>query len=306
MLDGATHIGHPGHVVAIVVVGSVNVDFVWRGTRLPSVGETVGDGALVRVFGGKGANQAAALARLDASVAFVGAVGDDDLGAAARADLESLGIDCTALAVAREQATGTALVLVDDAGNNQIAVAPGANAHVPHRAVTQALDRGTNAVDVVVTGFEVGVRRAADALRAARDRNIATVCNPSPVSKSAAAWRAIESSDVVIVNDVEADAYGGADALRARGARTVVVTHGSAGATRYTGDGIDTCAGFTVDVVDTTGAGDGFCAAYALRHDLEFACAVGALVCGALGARTAQPTADEAERFVTASRQPRR
>src|SRR5205814_2926830 len=89
-------------VARVIVVGSANVDLVWHGPRLPRPGETVSDGEFRRVFGGKGANQASAGARLDASTAFVGCVGDDDLGNAVRSDLEARGIDCSWLATAPE------------------------------------------------------------------------------------------------------------------------------------------------------------------------------------------------------------
>src|SRR5688572_11723584 len=110
----------------VVVVGSANVDLVWRGARLPQPGETVTDGEFVQVLGGKGANQAAAAAALGARVGFVGCVGDDEHGHAIRADLEARGIDCTRLLTAVVP-TGVALITVDESGENTVAVAPGAN-----------------------------------------------------------------------------------------------------------------------------------------------------------------------------------
>jgi ribokinase len=115
-----------GNRPVVVVVGSVNADLVVRLPRLPGPGETVLDGTFHRGGGGKGANQAAAAARLGARAILVGRVGDDDLGRGARAELDALGVDASFLAVGAEP-TGVALILVDAAGENLIGVASGAN-----------------------------------------------------------------------------------------------------------------------------------------------------------------------------------
>src|SRR5215831_527663 len=104
----------------VVVVGSANVDFVWHGRVLPRPGETVTDGEFHQVLGGKGANQAAAAAQLG-DAAFVGCVGDDDLGSLVRADLVGRGVDCSWMRTA-DAATGIALIVVSAAGENMIAV----------------------------------------------------------------------------------------------------------------------------------------------------------------------------------------
>ena len=132
-----------------------------------------------------------------------------------------------------------------------------------------------------------------------RTFGITTVCNPSPVEADLPSSRvAIANSDVVIVNDVEAAAYGGPHALLQRGAGSVVVTHGRTGASRVDASGSARADGFDVDVVDSTGAGDAFCAAYAIRRDLAFACAAGALACRSLGARTGHANVDEVEHLL--------
>src|SRR2546423_11685983 len=115
----------PGRVV---VVGSVNVDFVVTAERLPAPGETVTGGEFARHHGGKGGNQAVAAARLGARVAFVGAVGGDAFGAEARTALESEGIDTSVLRRLETEATGVAIIIVGGAGDNLIAAASGANA----------------------------------------------------------------------------------------------------------------------------------------------------------------------------------
>src|SRR6478735_2456394 len=137
----------------VIVVGSVNVDLVVTTERLPGPGETVVGGRFARHHGGKGGNQAVAAARLGATTAFVGAVGDDAFGGAARAALEDEGIDVGGLLTLPAEPTGVALILVDAAGENSIAVAGGANAALDSVQVRVALKRLVlTAADVVLVG----------------------------------------------------------------------------------------------------------------------------------------------------------
>src|SRR3954453_7097763 len=133
----------------VVVVGSINADLVRTLLRLAAPGETVIGGRFARRGGGKGATQAVAAARAGAPWRFVGAVGDDDFGAAAIAELERAGVDVSAVARTTEP-TGVALIAVDREGRNQIAVASGANATVDGSRIG-TLDAG----DVCLLGFEV-------------------------------------------------------------------------------------------------------------------------------------------------------
>ena len=283
----------------VLVVGSCNVDLVWRGPRLPERGETVGDGVFARGWGGKGANLAAAAARLGATVSFVGGVGADGLGAAARADLEASGIDCRWLWDHEGVVTGTALINVDPAGDNTVTVAPGANALLGATQILAAV-AGAQA-DVLVTGYEIGAPGAADAVRAARARGVRTICNPSPVALDSTALFA--DCSVVVVNELEAEAYGGVDAILGAGALEVVVTRGAAGAERHRQDApddVDVCPGFPIQALDSTGAGDAFCAALAVTDDLRVATAAGALACRAVGARASLPTRAEIDELLSA------
>src|SRR4051812_49789030 len=163
---------------SVVVVGSINVDLVVTLDRLPAPGETVIGGRFARHGGGKGANQAVAAARAGADVRFVGAVGADDFGAEAVAELAREGIDVSAIARLEDEATGVALIAVDGAGRNQIAVASGANARVDAAMVAQAdvLRRG----DVCLLGFEVPDEAIVAAAGAAAEAGAAVVLNPAP------------------------------------------------------------------------------------------------------------------------------
>ncbi len=143
----------PG-VCHVLVVGSINVDITVSAERLPGPGETVAGGRLERAGGGKGANQAVAAARAGGNVMLVGAVGDDDLGADALAALDAEGIDIGAVRRLPDAATGVALIVVDRAGDNQIAVASGANHALDAAQVRSALE-GLGGDGSVLVSFEL-------------------------------------------------------------------------------------------------------------------------------------------------------
>jgi ribokinase len=284
----------------VVVVGSINADLVVTVARLPRPGVTVTGGTFARHGGGKGANQAVAAARLGASVAMVGAVGADDLGAEALRQLAGEGIDVSA--VARLDApTGVAAIVVDEAGENQIAVASGANAELGGEAVEAALARLLGgARGVVLLGHEVPEAAVLAGVRAARAAGWITVLNPAPARPLP------DDLDGVILtpNAGEARELGGtgdveaaAGALAARTGAPVLVTLGAEGAL-LDGERLPVAA---VEVVDTTGAGDTVNGALAaelaagrpLRDAAAFALAAAALSTRAAGARAGMPRRDE-------------
>lgn len=279
------------------MVGSANVDLVWQGERLPAPGETVTDGAFVRVLGGKGANQAAAAAALGAEVVFVGCVGDDEHGRMVRADLEGRGVDCSSLATVPGTPTGVALVNVDARGENSIAVAPGANRLL---AAVIAV-RGIRADDVVLCSLEIPVATVEAVVARALECDAFPIVNPAPP-------RSAPAGALLTPNEHECEHLGGIDALLER-APAVVVTRGAAGLVLYrSGLAPLVQPSFPVDVVDTTGAGDALngCLAWALAEDesvtdaLRLACAAGALATRAVGARASLPTASEVYALVRA------
>jgi ribokinase len=253
---------------ALAVVGSLNLDVVATAARLPLPGETLGDGVLRREPGGKGANQAAAAARLGAAVRMIGCVGADADGDALIAALAEAGVDTAGVRRA-DASTGTAIILVDAAGENSIVVCPGANAALDAEAIALAegeavllqLETPLATVEAVVssaTGFV--------ALNAAPAQSL-----PPAV---------IERVDLFVVNESE---YALMPELA--GARLVAVTLGAAGAElRSCGSVIATAQGVPPSrVASTVGAGDAFTAALAtalLEGDepaaaLSTACRVG-------------------------------
>ena len=282
----------------VLVVGSVNVDLVVTADRLPAPGETVIGGRFAQHHGGKGGNQAVAAARLGAPTSFIGAVGDDAFGRAARAALQAEGIDVSELRTLPDIATGVALILVDANGENSIAVAGGANAAVTPAGVEESLRRLAPTVgDVVLVGHEIPTSSAAAALRAGRDAGAMTILNPAPATGLDAGTVAL--ADLVTPND------GELGMLRAAGieAERTLVSRGADGATLRAGGAETHIAALDVEAVDTVGAGDtlngALAAALALGRPLEDAAqqavAAASLAVTKAGAREGMPTADELE-----------
>jgi ribokinase len=291
------------------------VDFTVALSRLPRPGETVSEGTLLVARGGKGANQAVAARRLGAEVRLIGCVGDDASGREVRDALAAEGIGVGALTTAAGPATGTALIVVDREGRNQIAVAPGAN-----RALTVGDVERCGAdfawAEVVVCSLEVPLAVVHRALEIARTQRSTTIVNPAPFPDGGIDFLAL--ADYVTPNEGEAarlagtemadldDARKTAAAVRARGAGTVVLTLGAGGALADGPGGVVHVPAFSVTAVDTVGAGDAFNGALAvalgesrpLGEALRFANAAAALACTRRGAQPAMPVRAEVEQLL--------
>jgi ribokinase len=314
---------------AVTVLGSLNTDISLPVPHLPGPGETViAVAAATFGAGGKGANQAVAAARLGAAARLVGCCGDDGFGARLRAGLEAEGIGVAGLRAIPGVASGLALITVDPAGENSIAVASGANGLAGDAEVTAAFD---GPCDVLVLSAEIPAPVLGAALRRARAHGVRTVLNLAPVPDGAAGLLA-ECPDWLVVNAQEAaalagrvpggtpgDAPGGPGAEdtaapdRAAGddvtqgaaapARAVaaglaagldgghvVVTLGAAGAVLAGPSGTVVVPGFRVSAVDTVGAGDAFVGALAvvLASGLDPAAAVTAACAAGAAAATSR------------------
>jgi ribokinase len=247
----------------ILVAGSINVDLVAHVERLPAPGETVAGGRLERSGGGKGANQAVAAARAGGAVALVGAVGDDDLGAVALDELRAEGVDVSAVLRLPDVATGVALIAVDGDGNNQIAVASGANHAIEPAMVEPVLAELSEGAGCVLASFELTDAIVLAAVRAARAAGSLPVVSPAPARPLSSAL--CETHPILVPNQHEAAELAGAEDPEAAGRRLaeltgapVVVTLGARGALVVDGDGDYTLPAPAVRAVDTTGAGDTF------------------------------------------------
>jgi ribokinase len=302
-------------VPRVLVVGSANVDFTVAVPRLPGAGETVTEGTLLVARGGKGANQAVAARRLGAEVRLVGCVGEDPSGREVRAALAAEGIGLDGLVTTTEAATGTALIVVDAQGRNQIAVAPGAN-----RALTVAdVDRRRADfawAEVVVCSLEVPLAAVRRALGCARREGAQTILNPAPLPDRGLDF--LDLADYLTPNEGEAARLTGraltdlesagvvAAAARALGVAHAVITLGERGVLADGPEGRWHVSAFEVAVVDTTGAGDAFNGALAvalaerrpLIEALRFASATAALACTGRGAQPAMPTRAVVERLL--------
>jgi ribokinase len=293
---------------AVVVVGSVNVDLAVHVARLPPAGETVIGGTFTRSQGGKGANQATAAAALGARTWMVGLVGDDDLGREARADLSERGVDLSQLGTG-VASTGVALIIVDDDGENLIAVASGANGELTSQSVTAAFAAIDETSAVVLSDLEIPDEAVLAAAEAAHERGWTFILNPAPARQLDA--RLIELCDVIVPNEHEATELGWVSVveLLTAGADAVVVTLGSAGAALHrAGTEPVYVEPIPVDVVDTTGAGDAFCGALAawlaeaasVEDALTAAVVAGSLATRSIGARGASPDRHELEEAIHA------
>ncbi len=284
----------------ITVVGSVNLDFVARGPRLPAPGETVTGAVLARHPGGKGANQALAARRLGAEVRLVARVGRDAMADEALALLRAEGVDLGPCVVDPDAPTGVALIAVDDGGENQIVVAPGANAALDPTDVPAPGGRASEAAgrdDALVAQLEVPV----DTVRAAALGHAGFVClNLAPALAVPADLLA--RADLIVVNETEAAHYG--QAMAAAADTLVAVTLGARGAELWRGgQRLAAATPPKVEVFDTTGAGDCFVAALVVAliegrsHEaaLRFACAAGALATTRAGAQPALPRRGEVD-----------
>jgi len=285
----------------VCVVGSANLDLVASVESLPAPGATVLATGYAEHAGGKGLNQAVAAARLGASVAFVGCVGDDAAGGILAAVLRAEGVDVSGLRTVRGAPTGRALINVDAHAENSIVVVAGANALTDASAADSVAD-----ARIVLAQLEVPLDAVAAAFRRARERGLTTVLNPAPARELPDDLLALV--DVLVPNEGEAAALGGAARLHALGISAVVTTLGARGATVATPAGRTTVAPFAVSPVDTTGAGDAFigalCAEMARGADVpsaaRVAAAAGALATMRPGAVPSLPTLDEVRRLLGA------
>ena len=252
----------------VVVVGSINIDVVVRTTRHPRPGETVAGLGLATGLGGKGLNQAVAAARAGTPVVMVGAVGDDVDGRRAVDALRKEGIDVSGVLTKHDKATGQAVVVVDESGENAIIVIGGGNAALSADDVVRHLP-ALSTDDVVVLQNEITATATRETARIAHLAGATVVWNAAPAPTDATHVPA--HVDVLIVNEHElhvvaeltgATAGGHVDPVVLAGAvgaglsAAVVLTRGGAGSTIVDGERVESVPAEVVDVVDTTAAGD--------------------------------------------------
>lgn len=293
----------------ILVIGSINLDMTGNVERIPGPGETVSGSDFRTAPGGKGANQALAACRAGAAVRMVGAVGKDTFADEALALLNAGGVDLKSVHQAAA-ATGIALIMVSEGGENVIAVIPGANGTVLPGDFSR-LDFAPS--DLILLQLEIPVSTVEAALDKARASGARSILNVAPYSKEAT--HLLEKADYVVANETEFDFY--AKALKLRGrlrkdrmeafaaatGKTIVVTLGSDGVLAAAPGESHQLAAMRIKPVDTVGAGDTFCgyfgaalhAGLPLKQALLRASTAGSLACLKPGAQPSIPTATEVE-----------
>jgi ribokinase len=304
----------------IVVVGSVNLDLVCSGRRIPAPGETVQGEKFQTFFGGKGANQAVAVARLGYPVSMIAKVGDDEFGAQLRRGLQTAGVNVREVGTAKDSASGVALISVDAKGQNSIVVIPGANGRLLPVDLERALPVLRSA-GMVLTQLETPMETVEFLCEIAARHDIPLMLDPAPAR--ALSRKILSQVSFLTPNETETSALCGtspsklkvstiigcAAELKSKGAQNVVVKLGARGAYIDSAGGLRKMVpSFKVPVVDSTAAGDAFNAglAVALLRNLSFseaaryATAAGAVSVTRAGAQPAMPNSEEVEAFLAA------
>ena len=295
----------------ILVVGSLNADLVVRAPRFPQPGETISGEDLQVIAGGKGANQAVAAARLDASVSMLGRVGKDNFGDFLLENLKSNHVD-SQLVQRDEAPTGTAIIIVDSNGQNSIVLSAGANGKVSATDLASFPDH-----KLLLLQLEIPTETVLSAAQRAHENGLRVILNPAPAQHIPAELIAL--ADFIIPNETELSLLIGlpvndtnsteqaARALLRSGAKNVIVTLGSKGALIVSDTQVTHVDTYKVKVVDTTAAGDAFIGGFAtgllqdrsLEESVRYGCACGALATTKFGAQPSLPTKTEVDTFMS-------
>ena len=302
----------------IVVVGSLNMDLVTRTERIPQPGETILGGDLQTFPGGKGANQAVAARRMGAQVSMIGRVGQDAFAVPLLQTLGEAGVDSSHVLQDPSAATGVAIIVVDQRGQNSIVVCSGANAHLSPQDI-RAAEPAIAGADALLLQLESPLETVRCAAEIARGHGVRVILNPAPARPLPEAL--LRTVDVLVPNESEAALLTGlpvedvpqveaaAARLHKMGAEAVVVTLGERGALYlYKGESHRVPA-FKVTPVDTTAAGDAFMGGFAvaLAEGKPFAEAVrwgnaaGALATTKMGAQPSLPERGAVENLILKS-----
>lgn len=303
----------------ISIIGSTNVDVIMRMPRLPQKGESVSDGEYITSYGGKGANQAIAAARIGGNAAFLTSLGDDQHGQTLLKTFSGEGLDVSHAKLRQGVPCGTAMIMVEDSGNNYLAITPGANGKITVDEINQAENLIRDSA-IVMMQNEIPAPAIIRVLELARKHQTTVMLNYAPASN-----RAVPVTDaigILAVNEIEAEllcevkvdskdsAAKAAKALRAMGPATVVVTLGDQGS-YISSAGVESHFPiFPVKAVDATAAGDTYCGALAvalvegkpLPEAAMFAAAAAALCVSRMGAQPSIPRRAEVDAFLKSAK----
>jgi ribokinase len=301
-------------VVDIVVLGSLNMDLVIKAPRAPDAGETIRGYDFQMIPGGKGANQAAAAAKLGGQVAMVGRVGADAFGPVLIDNMARQGVDTGHIAKDPEASTGVAVITVDDTGENRIVISAGANGRVNASDVDRAEDLMRDAQFLIVQ-LEIPLQVVDYAMDQAARHALKVILNPAPATSVSP--QLLGRADYLVPNETETKLLTGFDvsdltsAERAArqflsyGAGEVIITLGEKGALRVTKAGATHVPAREVKAVDTTAAGDAFIGGLVVAlvkgftpdEAVRYAACAGTLAVTKFGAQTSLPSAEEVDQF---------
>ncbi|MBD2206696.1 ribokinase [Calothrix sp. FACHB-1219] len=293
--------------MSIIVFGSINIDLVATVPRLPMAGETLLGHNFVQIPGGKGANQAVALARLQVPTYMVGRVGTDSFASELIYNLENSGVDTSNISIDDNVSSGVALIAVDDKGENQIIIVPGANGRVNHEDVERLSDLLPNSTALLLQ-FEIPIAAVVAAAKAAHQAGVKVILDPAP-AQSHVPDELYPLVDIITPNEVEAgqlvgfpvnneeSAKAAATILLQRGVKSAIVKLGAKGVFCATAEESFFVPVFPIQVVDTVAAGDAFNGGLAaalyeglsLHQAVVWGAAAGALAATKAGAQTSLP-----------------
>lgn len=298
----------------ITIIGSSNIDMVAQVPHLPKPGETVGNAIYMQSFGGKGANQAVAAARLGGNITFVTSLGNDMYATLLTEHFKNNNIDTHYIQYSSDTSTGTALIFVSDDAENCIAVAPGANAELSIDKI-QSFEAAVISSSIVIMQAEIPYETIKEISLLAHKKGVKVMVNPAPAVPIDLDF--MKSIDILVVNETEAEIVSGlnikkdgikkiSQELSSKGPKCVVVTLGSKGVYCLCHQKEYTVDSFKVKAIDTTGAGDTFCGALAIAlaenemsiKALQYASAVAAISVTRMGAQPSIPYKEEVIKFL--------
>lgn len=297
----------------ICVIGSLNIDLVVKVDNMPKKGQTLIGSDFNEVPGGKGANQAVAMARLGGAVNMIGKVGADGFGVRLMEQLKNNNVNTNYISV-EECATGVAMITVDKNADNSIVVAPGANFKVDKEYIDKSIE-AINCSDIIVLQLETPLETIKYALKKSKELGKYTILNPAPAVKLED--ELIANVDLLTPNETELEILSGveiksdediekaAKTMIEKGVKELIVTLGSKGSLYINKDGSIFKKSYKVKAVDTTAAGDSYTGALAvalaenksIEEAMDFASRVGALTVMKEGAQSSLPTLEDVLKF---------
>lgn len=299
----------------ILVIGSSNTDLITNVERFPEAGETISGKQFLQVMGGKGANQAVAAKRLGGDVMFVTCLGNDSNGRNTLSYFQNEGLDVSRTLLVDHAPTGTAVILVNDEGENCIVVTPGANHELLPQHISN-IEEEIGRAAMVVLQMEIPFDTVTKVIAIAAAHKVPVLLNVAPAREVGADL--LKMVDILVVNETEGEKVSGQsiavvgeegviDSLMTMGARTVILTLGKRGCIVKNYTVSKHIPAYDVDAVDTTAAGDTFCGAVVaglskgkdLVEAVKFATAASAICVMRMGAQPSIPGEEEVKEFVS-------